>query len=336
MLIDGMMLPVSMPGLGSYYEYYPKGFHYYSYLLARAFPILGVIQTVPVLITAVTPFLLFSLVREMRQEVEAAYAFLLACLVFPAHYSYLIWGGYPSAAAEMLLVAAVLAAVMEVRLVAVLLFGVLLAHARVAVLTCGALLGYVTAKRLDRRIALAGFAALAAVAAALVLFAPIHKPEFLAYVFSSQSLSSEFFARWYPVFLVLFGAVIAICRRELLDRLALGWACAVVLIVLLADMGPLSFIGTADRLLLVLYLPLSLLGAVALSRMDGGDGRIRNLFMLLPIVVGSAAMGLFFYSYAESWGLPHEDYDAIMWLWRLNLSDAICINLDETGPGYIP
>jgi len=232
MLIDGMMLPVSMPGLGSYYEYYPKGFHYYSYLLARAFPILGVIQTVPVLITAVTPFLLFSLVREMRQEVEAAYAFLLACLVFPAHYSYLIWGGYPSAAAEMLLVAAVLAAVMEVRLVAVLLFGVLLAHARVAVLTCGALLGYVTAKRLDRRIALAGFAALATVAAALVLFVPIHKPEFLAYVFSSQSLSSEFFARWYPVFLVLFGAVIAICRRELLDRLALGWACAVVLIVL--------------------------------------------------------------------------------------------------------
>jgi hypothetical protein len=181
--------------------------------------------------------------------------------------------------------------------------------------------------------ALVGFVA---IGGALILFIPIHRPEFLSNVFSSRSLSSEFIAIWYPAFLALFGAGIAIFRREKLDRLAIGWASAVALIVLLADIGPLSFVGTADRLLLVLYLPLSLFGAVALSRMDGGDRKVRFLFLLLLILVGSAAMGGIFYSYAESWRMPQEDYNAIMWLSGLNLSDAICINVDETGAWVYP
>ena len=151
-LLEGKTLPVGLPRLESYWEYYPKGFHYYAYLWAKAFPILDVIQTLPVVITAVTPLLLYSLVREMRQDTASAYAFVLACFVFPAHYSYLIWGGYPSAAAEMLLVAAVLASVVWRWALLVLLPGILLSHARLLALAIGMLFCWVLAERLRRHL----------------------------------------------------------------------------------------------------------------------------------------------------------------------------------------
>jgi len=76
MLLEGQTLPVGLSRLESYWEYYPKGFHYYAYLWAKAFPILDVIQTVPVVITVVTPLLLYSLVREMKQDAASAYTFV--------------------------------------------------------------------------------------------------------------------------------------------------------------------------------------------------------------------------------------------------------------------
>ncbi len=337
MLLEGQTLPVGLPRLESYWEYYPKGFHYYAYLWAKAFPILDVIQTVPVVITAVTPLLLYSLVREMRQDAASAYAFVLACLAFPAHYSYLIWGGYPSAAAEMLLVAAVLAAVARRWALLVLLPGILLSHARLLALAIGVFFCWELAERLRRHLTalhlsviFGGFVALAAA------YLSVHRPEYFVSVFSDRGLASEFVARWYPALLALFGGAIAFVRREKLDRLALAWAGGVILVVLLADSGALRFVGTADRLLLVLYLPLSLLAALALCRMDGGDTRMKAAFLLVLIAIGSASMCIVLYSYAGAWGLPQDDYDAIMWLSGQNLSDAICINLDETGAWVYP
>jgi hypothetical protein len=337
MLLEGQTLPVGLPGLESYWEYYPKGFHYYAYLWTKAFPILDVIQTVPVVITAVTPLLLYSLVREMRQDAASPYAFVLACFVFPAHYSYLIWGGYPSAAAEMLLVSAVLAVVVKSRILPVLLLGIFFAHARLLALALGMLLGWGLVERLRRHLTAPHLPVILAGLVALVAaFLFIHRPEYLGSVFSDRGLASDFVARWYPALLALFGAAIAIVRRDELDRLALAWAGGVILVVLLADSGPLRFVGTADRLLLVLYLPLSLLAALALCRMDGGDERMKAAFLLVLIAIGSASMCTVLYSYAGAWGLPQDDYDAIMWLSGQNLSDAICINLDETGAWVYP
>ncbi|MDM7935804.1 MAG: hypothetical protein QUS08_10500, partial [Methanothrix sp.] len=128
----------------------------------------------------------------------------------------------------------------------------------------------------------------------------------------------------------------AAVRLQRIDRLALAWTAGVMAIVILADMGPLGFVGTADRLMLGLYLPLSLLSGAALSRMEGSDGRIGRMFLLLLTLVGAASMGVVLYSYAGSWGLPAEDYEAIIWLKDLNLSDAVCINLDETGAWVYP
>jgi hypothetical protein len=89
-------------------------------------------------------------------------------------------------------------------------------------------------------------------------------------------------------------------------------------------------------MLLVLYLPLSILAALAMCRMDGGNISMKGAFLMTLIVTGSASMGVVLYSYAGAWGLPQEDYDAIMWLSGQNLSDAVCINLDETGAWVYP
>ena len=338
MLIDGQTLPIKLPLLGNYWEYYPKGFHYYAYFWTKAFPLLDVVQTVPALINAFTPMLLYSILREIGQDSASSYAFLLSSFAFSTHYSYLIWGGYPSAAAEMLLVAAVLACILKMRIILIALFlGMLFSHPRILALGVGFLLFWWLAEDLRQRLSSRHFYMLASCFLFLVAaYVSMHRPEYLVSIFSDQDLASQFVARWYPGLLALFGAAIAAVRGGQLNRMALLWAGSWILAVLMADSGLLSILGTADRLMLSLYLPLSILAALALERMDGGDLRIRASFLLVLIAVGAASMGLVLYSYAGSWGLPQEDYDATIWLSGQNLSDAVCINVDEIGAWIYP
>ncbi len=334
MLLDGRMLPVGLPMIGSYSQYYPKGFHYYAYPWARMFPLLDVIQVLPVVVTAFTSLLLYSLVREMRRDVSS-YSFLLAALIFPAHYSYLIWGGYPTASAETLLVAAVLSSIVMIWTLPVMLLGVLLAHPRVLAIALALLAGWFFSEKLGRfRRAYPWLFGVAATLIALPLL--LHRPEYLSQVFSDKVQASDFVARWYPAFLSIFGAAIALLRMNRLDRLALTWSLIVIFIVVLSDVGVLSFIGTADRLLLPLYLPLSILGAYALTNMEHNDRMLRISFVAILAVVGFISLFVVLESYAESWGMMPEDYDAIMWIGEQGLSDVVCVNLDETGAWVYP
>jgi hypothetical protein len=353
MLLDGRSVPVSIPPLGSYWEYYPKGFHFFCYPWAIVFPILDVLRTIPILITAITTLLLYLIVRELGRREEAIYALILASFVFSTNYSNLIWAGYPTITAEMLLVAALLSVLVEKRLLPILLLGLLFCHARLLAITCGVLLLWMAVTRLCRYryIIWGGWAAKIVVASAAVGIAAAlahsaHSPQFLVSVFTNRTLAGDYALRWYPSFLSLFGAVIAFLRRDRVDLLALSWAGAVAIIIFLADVGPLEFVGTADRLLLELYLPLSLLAASAVSKMEGSmnDGAMKNGaglraragFMLILILCGFLAMVGIFHSFAASWGLPEEDYRAIEWLGKQNYSDAVCINLDETGAWVYP
>ncbi|NLD26252.1 MAG: hypothetical protein GX661_02705, partial [Acholeplasmataceae bacterium] len=150
------------------------------------------------------------------------------------------------------------------------------------------------------------------------------------------TLASDFISRWYPALLALLGAAIAVTRNDRLDRLTLTWTGVVFFIVLLADAGPLRFIGTADRLLLLIYLPLSILAATAIGCMARDTIQVRNIVIVLLTVVGVVSMGVVLYSYAGSWALPQEDYAAMMWLSEQNFNDTVCINLDETGAWIYP
>lgn len=334
-LLDGGKLPVGLPRVGSYWEYYPKGFHHYAYPFARMFSVEDVIQVLPVVITSVTPLMLYSIVRETRAE-AATYATLLATFLFPAHYSHLIWGGYPTATAEMLLVASVLSCIVEIRALPVMLLGALLAHARVLAISIAVLSSWAAAANLRRFRRIHQQLLLITTVAMLALYIMLHRPDYLISVFGDRIQASDFVARWYPSILALLGGIIAFMRDERLDRMALAWAGAVIAVVLLADSGPLSFIGTPDRILLELYLPLSILGALALSRMDSGDLGLRRAFLLALLLVGVVSMMVVLESYAESWGMPREDHDAIMWIKAQNMSDAVCVNLDETGAWIYP
>ncbi|MCX8207852.1 MAG: hypothetical protein N3G75_08495 [Methanothrix sp.] len=334
-LLDGGKLPVGLPRMGSYWEYYPKGFHYYAYLFARVFSVEDVVQVLPVVITSVTPLLICSIVRETRAE-AATYATVLAAFLFPAHYSHLIWGGYPTATAEMLLAASVLSCIVEIRAMPVMLLGVLLAHARVLAIAIAVLSSWAAASSLRRLRRIHQHVLLIAAVAAVALYIITHSPDYLMSIFSDRIQASDFVARWYPSILALLGSVIALLRDDRLDRMALAWAGAVVVVVLLADSGPLSLIGTPDRLLLELSLPLSILGALALARMEGGDLILRRSFILALLLVGVISMMVVLESYAGSWGMPREDYDAIMWIKAQNMSDAVCVNLDETGAWIYP
>lgn len=334
-LLDGGKLPVGLPLMGSYWEYYPKGFHHYAYPFARIFSLLDVMQVLPVVITSFSPLLLYSIVREMRDE-SATYAAVLATFLFPAHYSHLIWGGYPTATAEMLLVASVLTCVVEIRALPVMLLGALLAHARVLAIAIAVLLSWAAAANLRRIRLVHQKLPLVAAVMSVVLYLILHPPDYMISVFSDRIQASDFVARWYLSIIALLGGVIALMRDDRLDRMALAWGGAVIGVVLLADSGPLSFIGMPDRCLLELYLPLSVLGALALARMDGRDLRLRRAFILVLLIVGVVSMMVVLESYAGSWGMPREDYDAIMWIKAQNLSDAVCLNLDETGAWIYP
>lgn len=334
-LLDGGRLPVGLPRINSYFEYYPKGFHYYAYPFARIFPVLDVIQVLPVVITSLTPLLIYSIVREMRDE-GANYAAVLATFLFPAHYSHLIWGGYPTATAEMFLVASVLSCIAEIWSLPVMLLGAFLAHARMLAIAIAILISWAAAANLRRFRMMYQQLALIIAMIAFAFYLTMHRPAYLISVFSDRIQASDFVARWYPSILALLGGVIALVRADRIDRMALAWAGAAIGVVLLADAGPLSFIGTPDRLLLELYLPLSILGAMALARMDGGDLKLRPAFLLVLLLAGVVSMMVVLESYAGSWGMPREDYDAIMWIKAQNLSGAVCVNLDETGAWIYP
>lgn len=343
MLLDGHHIPISIPPFGSYWEYYPKGFHLFSYPWAKVFPLLNVLRTIPILITAMTMILFYSIVRELGRRDESIYALILAGFVFSAQYSNIIWAGYPTITSEMFLVAALLSVIVSKRLLPIFLLGVIFSHERMMFVAGCVLLSWIAVTYFGRychiilknpaaKVIIAG--AVAGIAAGIVI--SVHVPQFFVSVLTNQSLASSYAARWFPAFLSLFGAVIALSRRDRMDLLALSWAGAVSMIVLLADAGPLEFVGSADRLLLDLYLPLSLLAASALAKMEQAVPSVRTGFILVLIICGSLFMGSVFSSYLGSWAIPEEDYKAIMWLGEQNYSDVVCINLDETGAWIYP
>jgi hypothetical protein len=335
MLMDGKALPISFPPFGSYWEYYPKAFHFYSFLWAKVFPIINIIQVVPVIISAATPILLYSLVREIDSLETATYAFVLACFSFPAHYSYLIWAGYPTAAAEMLLIAALISMMVDLKLMPLLLLGIALTHPRLLVLAIAVLIIWIIFRLAEER----GFRLILALLVLLILVPLVlgnTSHSFLLSFLAERQLIGEYAARWYPAFLALFGFAIALFRRGNMDRLIIIWTVISLALVALTDIGASLSISSTERAFLNLYLPLSALAAIAFTQMDGAQVKLRAIFLSILLLVGFASMFAVFQFYANSWALPVADYDAMNWLESQNMTEAICLNLDETGAWIYP
>ena len=342
MLLDGGEVPVSLYPFGSYWDYYPKGFHFFAAFWGGIFPVLNLVQTIPVLVTAITPVLVYSVVRELGRREVAVFAFILAGFCFPAHYMYLIWAGYPSAAAEMLLVAAVLAVVVERRLLPLLVIGMAFTHTRYLAYLAVILAVWLGIEYLRshaaalRRYPLVLPLVIAAGVVAVVLYVPVHEPAFLLSLAGSKALAAEYVAQWFWALLSVFGFVVALYNRDRLDRLCIAWTIAIAAMFVFSDIGVLYYVATPNRVLAQLYIPLSIFGAVALAAMAAALPRARPVFALVLVFAGAAAMAVVLFTYAGAWALPPEDSAAIEWLSEQNTTNMVCINLDETGAWVYP
>ncbi len=342
MLLDGGEVPVSLYPFGDYWDYYPKGFHFFAAFWGGVFPVLNLVQTIPVLVTAVTPVLVYSVVRELGRREVAVFAFILAGFCFPAHYMYLIWAGYPSAAAEMLLVAAVLAVVVERRLLPLLVLGMAFTHTRYLAYLAVIFVVWLGIEYLrDHAAALKRYSLVlpllfAAVVIAVVLVAPVHEPAFLLSLAGSKALAAEYVAQWFWALLSVFGFVVALYNRDRLDRLGIAWMVAIAGMFVFSDIGVLDFVATPNRVLAQLYVPFSIFGAAALAAMGTALPKARPVFALALVFAGAAAMAVVLFTYAGAWALPPEDAAAMAWLSEQNTTDMVCINLDETGAWVYP
>lgn len=381
-LLDGSSVPVSVYPFGAKWDYYPKAFHMYSFFWASLLPIkmIKLIQIVPVIITTITALLVYSVVREFGKPKVALYAFVIACFCFISHSSYLIWAGYPAATAEMLLVGIMLAILVDRRFLPLLLIGLAFTHTRFLVY-CAAIVfawigiecihknhfkGLTISKGGDkdgrgRKIKkhLAFYSAVAAVAIIIsfiavkigVLQCNVHSPAFLTELATSRELTMEYIARWYPAMLSVVGMVVAVFRRDKLDRSVFAWIIGILALVILVDIRVLNLHIEPNRAFTELYIPLSILAAYPVyavqryltdSANDNAPNRNRKqmkvvlVLAILLLLIGGVSTGVVFKSYIEPWALPEADYQAMVWMNEQRFENGICINLDAVGRWIYP
>ena len=365
-LLDGSSVPVSVYPFGSQWDYYPKAFHLYSYFWASLLPIgmVRLIQVVPVIITTVTPLLIYSVVREFGKREIALYAFVIACFGFIQHSSYLIWAGYPAATAEMLLVGIMLVIVVNRRFLPLLIIGIAFTHTRFLVYFAAIVFVWIGIECVLRdkgerkgKKYWTFYSAIAAIALIVsflvfkigILQWEVHSPGFLTELATSRELTAEYIARWYPAMLSVVGMVVAVFKRDKLGRFVFAWITAILSLVILVDTGLLDLPISADRALTKLYIPLSILAAYPVYAVqcyltDSANNKSTNkkqmkvvlVLAILLLSIGGVSTGVVFKSYVEPWALPEGDYKAMIWMSEQKFENAICINLDTVGRWIYP
>ena len=369
-LLDGSSVPVSVYPFGTYWECYPKAFHLYSYFWASLLPIemVRLIQVVPVIITTVTSLLIYSVVREFGNPKIALYAFVIACFCFIPHSSYLIWAGYPAAAAEMLLVGIMLAILVDRRVLPLLIIGIAFTHTRFLVYCAAIVFTWIGIEYIFRNkggwknknkkylafYSVVAVAAIAVIASFIIikigiLQCNVHSPRFLTELATNRELTAEYIARWYPAMLSVVGMVVAVFKRDKLGRFVFAWITAILSLVILVDTGLLDLPISADRALTKLYIPLSILAAYPVYAVqcyltDSANNKSTNkkqmkvvlVLAILLLSIGGVSTGVVFKSYVEPWALPEGDYKAMIWMSEQKFENAICINLDTVGRWIYP
>lgn len=338
MIMDGMQVPVSIYPVGSAWDYYPKGFHYYTSFWTLFFPLINTITIIPILITAVTTLLFYAIVREYYPGWCACSAYILACVCFPQHYENLIWGGYPSATGSMLFVAIILAVIIEKRLFFLLLAGLLFTHTRYLIYLVPVLACWIGSEWVIK----SGFLKKEQIyiltgACILILFLfciplMLSSTSYIFWTMTEKSMATEFITKWIFSLLSVLGILIAYYRFQAMERLALAWIAGLCVIILLVD-SEILVITTATRVISELYLPLAFFAALALAYMTWQlkDTHLRTIVLIFLIVGGIGSMGAVFYSYTGSFALPEDDYRAMEWLRDQPFSNPVCINIDPTG-----
>jgi hypothetical protein len=179
----------------------------------------------------------------------------------------------------------------------------------------------------------------------------VHSPVFLTELATNRELTMEYIARWYPAMLSVVGMVVAVFKRDKLDRFVFAWIIGILALVILVDTGVLNLHIEPNRAFTELYIPLSILAAYpvyAVQRYltDSADNNAPNrnrkqmevvlVLAILLLLIGGVSTGVVFKSYIEPWALPEADYRAMVWMNEQRFENGICINLDTVGRWIYP
>ncbi|HWQ65289.1 MAG TPA: hypothetical protein VN372_00285 [Methanospirillum sp.] len=342
LLIDHHQIPLSIPPLGSYWEYYPKGFHLFAYVFAKGFGILPVIQTVPVFLTALLPLTVSAILLERDQEDAAWYALLFGLFCVPQISVALIWGGYPSITAGVLIAGTVLAYHVDKRLIPLFGAGILIIHSREFALFLAALAGIcIVSWIIDRSTRLQMYMILVGAGITAVVLSFLSIPTLLNYLHPAladpTTIASQAI-RWYWVFPAICGIGVAILSHGVKGRDLLGWLIGpfFFLLIVLATNQTDPF--PPERILTDIAVPLVGMGGITLAAMARGaeSPKFGGFLSVLLILMGLFILGSIFGTYMSIWALPKEDHNALSWLSDQNYANGILINLDETGSWAYP
>jgi hypothetical protein len=376
MLLDGKDVPISIYPFGSYWEYYPKGFHYYAYFFLNLLPqvsLIELLKIIPVIITAFVSLTIYSIARELSNSKVSLYILIIATFCFVPHYAYLIWGGFPAATGEMLMLGFILVITLNIlnknKLLSflpppILLFlGIIFTHTRFLVYLLAILFLWFLWLSLENfwrnkrkkilYLVVLFFAIIVGLFALFqfdILTLDLGKSKFLVPLLTNQELAQKYFSMLFLFPLSILGFIIAIFRRDKLDKLAISLFFALLLLAIFVDFGIIVKLPiSTDRVLNKLYIPLSIFAGYSLfsiefylrrwwrfKKIKKRDWILKGVIIGFFFLLGIMIMAAIFQSYSKSWGLPNGDYKAMIWLKNNKFENSIVINLDATGRWIYP
>ena len=341
LLMDNKDVPVSFPPFGSYWEYYPKGFHLYTLPFASIFGSMQAIMSIPVFLAAAIPVTLSAILVHCNRRTAAWFTLVGGLFCIPQIWAALIWAGYPSLTAGLLIVCGVLAYLVDKKLVVLFCLAILVIHAREALLFVAAIGGIAVAEwyyHAPSGRKKTGFMIILGIASALLgVFGLLHSTGTLLITLSDPGSFAMQLIRYYWVFPVIFGFGLLLFNEGREREIILGWSCGLSFFLLLVMAMGLESSFPPVRILTDLTIPLAALFGITLAALvrgfavtiDAKQGRCIGLVLLL--LIGMVITGGIFGYYYMAWALPREDYSAMLWLSQQDYSDGLVINVDETG-----
>ncbi|MBU0708115.1 hypothetical protein KKG41_07175 [Patescibacteria group bacterium] len=348
MFLEGEDIPVSVFPFGSYWAQYPKAFQAYTFFWVK---LLGVeiteaLKIIPILMSVYAPLGLYAIVREHGEKNAALYALAISCFGFIPHTAMFVWGGYTTLAGEMMLVAVILALIVEKRLLPILVGGLLFSHPRLLFFTVLIIGAWQSIHMMGAKRKLGVLGVMVLFVMVLAIGSMLYKtsysvktPTETKSIIEAKTIDLDFALTWFFGLTAGFGLLYGIKRRSKLDILVIAWIISLTALALIVDLGVISRHRLSiDRILTELYLPLSVLGGYVFVILDRKLKLRNGGFVLLSgiIVFGILASYMFVSGYYEPWSLPKPDYNAFTWLGEQGYDNTLLINLDSTGMWAYP
>jgi len=339
LFLDDGDMPVSVYPFGSYWEYYPKAFYFYCYFWLNLLPIslIDVLKVVPVAITGFTSLCIYGLTRQFTDKNTAVYALVFATFLFAPHYAYLIWGGYPAAAGELILMSFFLSLFVDRRLSGFFIVALVMTHTSYVVyaaiiLGCWLFLRELVLGRNKRLLFAATAIMFFSVIVIVFVSGSLHSPVFVESILSDHFQTLKYALLWIPGVVAFPSIWKTVKHRRRGDLFFLCWVVVILGFALAVDTGLIDFsLIAVDRILITAYIPLSVFAGMTVSGLKGG----RYALILLASIGLIVFSGVFLW-YIHNWALPEPDFEAIMWLKNQGFENTAVFNMDSTGRWIYP